>query len=460
MPKLKAGQVKKEDRYHKLWRETDKDYVRWMDKFNSKVSQSNYLRRMIALNEKLKLTPQAIVQAYEAGAKARKDLIDDLDAYITSEIKAGHYGTAYMTWATVVSLLKHRGVLASAKLFEIKQPKSDIVEPQYIPRHEEYLKIQRYATCARDRFAVALLRYSGGRIGVVDDPVPLKLANVLDLDFAALALKEIKFKHTSSCAILFYGEVKEDKIVRYTDTYVAFILPEAMHLLREYLEERMRKGEEVTANSYLLGPEREESQYLNHKRLSYMMTELSKNTGYTIKNEQGDIEAKFTAQSLRRLFYNSLQGLDDVDRECLQGHISGIRARYHGSVDELPRVVEFMREKYEYGMRALVTSATAEDQRKKSVIDYARMQGLKEDEIRKIQEAIGFGCTVDELREALARVLETRRESKTTQPAKNGGRAYEALMISDQELISYIEEGWEIIKELSNGKIVVRRRPD
>jgi hypothetical protein len=460
MPKLKPGQVKKEDRYDKLWRETDKDYLRWMDKLNSKVSQQNYLRSMIYLNESLKLSPQTIVQAYEEGGKARKDLIDDLDGYITGKTKARHFGAAFNAWAAVVSLLKHRGVLMSAKMFEIKQPKSDIVEPKYIPTHEEYLKMQRYATCARDRFAVALLRYSGGRIGVVDDPVPLKLANVLDLDFAALALKEIKFKHTSSCAILFYAEVREDKIVRYTDTYVSFILPEAMQLLREYLEERIRKGEELTANSYLLGPEREESQYLNHKRLSYMMTELSKNTGYTIKNEQGDIEAKFTAHSLRRLFYNSLQGLDDVDRECLNGRISGIRARYHGSVDELPKVVEFMRERYEFGMRALISTATAEEQRKKSVIDYARMQGLKEEEIRRVQEAIGFGCTAEELREALTQVLETRRESKTTERPKNGGRAYEALMISDQELISYIEEGWEIIKELSNGKIVVRRRPN
>jgi hypothetical protein len=460
MPKLKPGQVKKEDRYDKLWRETDKDYTRWMDKLNSKVSQSNYLRRMIALNEKLKLTPQSIVQAYEASGKTRKDLIDDLDAYITSEIKAGHYGTAYMTWATVVSLLRHRGVLMSAKLFEIKQPKSDIVEPQYIPTHEEYMKMLRYATCARDRFVVAFLRYSGGRIGVVDDPVPLKLANVLDLDFEALTLREIKFKHASSCAILFYAEVREDKIVRYRETYVSFMLPEAMQLLREYLEERIRKNEELTASSYLFGPEREESEYLNHKRLSYMITELSKNAGYTIKNQEGDIEAKFTAHSLRRLFYNSLQGLDDVDRECLNGRISGIRARYHGSVDELPKVVEFMRQRYEFAMRALISTATAEEQRKKSVIDYARMQGLKEEEIRKVQEAIGFSCSAEELREALAQVLETRRESKTAERAKNGGRAYEALMISDQELISYIEEGWEMIKELSNGKIVVRRRPN
>jgi len=191
-----------------------------------------------------------------------------------------------------------------------------------------------------------------------------------------------------------------------------------------------------------------------------VVAKVSKAAGFTVTDEKGEKQAKFTAHSFRRLFYNSLQGIEDVDKEALHGHVRGVRARYHGSVDEMSKVVEFMRQRYEFGMRALISTATAEEQRKKSVIDYARMQGLKEEEIRKVQEAIGFGCTVEELREALAQVLETRRESKRTQRVKNGGRAYEAHMISDQELISYIEEGWDIIKELSNGRIVVRRRPN
>jgi hypothetical protein len=230
------------------------------------------------------------------------------------------------------------------------------------------------------------LRYSGGRIGVVDDPAPMKLANVLDLDFNALAQGEVKFKHTSSCAILLYGETKGSEIVRYTDTYVGFVLPEGMQMLHEYLEERIRKGELLTPSNYLFGAEREQSGYLNHVRLGDLVAKLSKAAGFTIADEQGKQTAKFTAHSLRRLFYNTLQGLEDVDKEGLSGHVKGVRARYHGSVDELPKVVEFMRQKYEYGMRHLVTVTSAEDQRKRAVIDYARMQGLSDEQIRKKHE--------------------------------------------------------------------------
>lgn len=39
----------------------------------------------------------------------------------------------------------------------------------------------------------------------------------------------------------------------------------------------------------------------------------------------------------------------------------------------------------------------------------------------------------------------------------NGGKPYESKIVSEDELVQYVEEGWEICRELSNGKIVIRR---
>ena len=443
----------------KRWYEEDRDFRYWLDKFDSYATCSTYFSRLVRLYKNTKLTPEKIVKAYEAGGKPRQNLIDDLNAYIRQILVEKKYALAQSTWSMLVSLLTSRGVLPGADAFEIKQPQYDVIPPQYIPTQDEFDKMLRYAECARDRFLLGFLRYTGARIGAIDDPYPMRLSFILDLDFAALARGEISFKHSVSCAVLIYGDIKAGEIVRHKDTYVGFMLSHAMQLLREYLEERIREGEKLDANSYLFTAERSDAgAYLQHRRLTTVIAEISKKAGFTTERDDKK-EAKFTAHSLRRLFYNTLQGLEDVDREALQGHIRGIRARYHASVDEMSKVIEYLRGRYEFGMRALVSVTSPEEQRKRSVIDYARMQGLAEDEINKVQKDLGLSATVEELRNALTQVLSLRSKQKEARTATNGGKAYEAKVIDESELVSHVEDGWEIMRELADKKIVIRRKP-
>jgi len=446
-------------KYAKLfeeWRKNDDDFRRWFDKSDSHATQRDYFLRMAKLHADVKLAPREIVKRYGAGGKLRKDLVDDLDTYLLKMIRDGKAASARAMWTAITSLLKARGVLLSASAFEIKRPEVQIISPQYIPTQEEFEVMLRFARSARDRFITAYFRYTGARVGSVVDPEPMKLGNVLDLDFEALARGEVVFKHTTSCAILVYGSMKNGQIVRYRETYISFILPQGMQMLREYLEERIRKGQKLTGESFLFEAERvSKGKPLADSQVRRVVDEISLRAGFVL--ETG--EARYTPHSLRRLFYNSLQGLDDVDRECLNGHIKGIRAHYHGSVDEIKRAIEFMRGKYEFGMRALVSVTSPEDQRKRAVIDYARMQGLSDEQIKGIQETIGLQASADDLRNALAQVLSLRSKQKEEQTATNGGKAYDARVIDETELVKYVEQGWEIVRELSDKKIVIRRKP-
>jgi len=36
-------------------------------------------------------------------------------------------------------------------------------------------------------------------------------------------------------------------------------------------------------------------------------------------------------------------------------------------------------------------------------------------------------------------------------------KIYESKIVSEEELIPYLDEGWDVVKELKNGKIVIRR---
>ncbi len=186
-----------------------------------------------------------------------------------------------------------------------------------------------------------------------------------------------------------------------------------------------------------------------------------------------ELKGKYSAHSLRRLFYNSLHGIDDVDKEALDGHIKGVRARYHGSVDEMKKVIELMRERYEYAMRDLLP-ATSEDQRKKAIIDFMRMQGWPEEKINKargeLEKALQRVASADELRDRYRELMEAERQKqgategearKASRTARNGGTRldapYETRIVVEDEFILLLNQGWDIIKELNGGRVIVRR---
>jgi hypothetical protein len=439
---------------HAQWLKEDEDFRRWMDRIDGEETRSNYFYNLARLNEATKLTPKEIVARYRAEGQTKQKLIDDLDSYLRTFTRQQKYAVARLTWAAVTSLLIHRGLLRSARDFEIKQPRSEIILPQYIPTQEEFEVMLRYARSARNRFALAFFRYSGARDGAVEDPEPMRLYHILDLNFDALAKGDVEYKHSSSCAILIYGTVKNSEIVRYHETYVAFIVPQAMQLLKEYLEERLRAGEQLKPESYLFAPERRPHwrthEYMTRHQIARAIFAISKAAGFKLENGK----PKYGPHSLRRLFYNSPQGLEDVDREALQGHIKGVRARYHGTVDEFKKAVEFMRPRYEMGMRAYI-GGTAEEIRKQIVIETARQQGVPEEKIAEIKRTLGLAATVDQLREALS-LLSTKEKKESKSSMTNGGKAYDALLVDENDLVQYLETGWEVVSVI-NSKVAIRR---
>ena len=442
---------------YERWYNEDKDFARWMDKFDARLTKRTYFWAISQLYEATKLQPKDIVQRYETGGQSLKDLVDDIDACIKKLKDTEHYGTAFNVWASVASLLIHRGIIASAKALEIKRPKQEVIPAQYVPTQEEFETMLRRARTTRNRFALSAFRFGLGRVGVLDDPEPLRLRNVLDIDFEALKTGEVKFKHETSCAIIVYAGFKNDEIERYKDTYPTFLPPQTIQLLKEYLEERIRDSEVLTRESYLFVPDRADRAkftypFLRSQQMMSAIKEISIASGFVVKNSKGEVEAKFTVHSLRRLFYDSIHGIDDVDKEALMWHIKGVRARYHGSVDELKKATEMMRQKYVVGMRHY--TGNTEEIKNLIVIETARQQGISEEKIAEVKRTLGLAVTAAQLREAFGLTSTDKKDTKPTMP--DGGKAYDALLVDENDLVQYLEAGWELVSVINN-KVAIRR---
>ena len=68
------------------------------------------------------------------------------------------------------------------------------------------------------------------------------------------------------------------------------------------------------------------------------------------------------------------------------------------------------------------------------------------------QKELGKELTVEEKMELLQYEIKKLRE-----PAlNNSGKVYRSKIVTEDELTEYVDEGWEVVKELSNGKFLVR----
>ena len=69
------------------------------------------------------------------------------------------------------------------------------------------------------------------------------------------------------------------------------------------------------------------------------------------------------------------------------------------------------------------------------------------------ERELGKELSLDEEQELL-----TTEIKKLTMPQlKNNGKPYQSKIICEKELVPYVEDGWEIVRELINGRFLVKK---
>jgi len=170
-------------------------------------------------------------------------------------------------------------------------------------------------------------------------------------------------------------------------------------------------------------------------------------------------EQPITFKSFRKYVFNAIDACRDISpewRSMLKGRDLGVE-KYYSKEN-----VEKLREVYR-------TTVYPEIWREKPGLDEQR---LKLDMARKVLASHGIDSdqvlrrmphltTVEEQlkllddlirQQGLAKMEKERRGSE-----HNGGKPFESKIVTEDELVQYVEEGWEICRELSNGRIVIRK---
>jgi integrase len=333
------------------------------------------------------------------------------------------------------------------KVERYHQPTRYRKKPEYIPTFEEIYRTGYAAGSAKNRTMIFMLYTAGLRNSTL----------------RALRYKDVKEELEAGLSVIkipVYPEMKEvDPAACKGDIpYYTFIDPETTKALKEYLEERKKRFGDIRdeeplfcSDSNQVPREKQRFTPVSKNGLERMVKRAARQAGI---KQWRDV----TPKCLRKAYESALRNnrLDPKDREFLMGHIlPGTQDPYYDYTK-----IERLREKYMKIEFFPQLGVPIEELRKKQVLDMVKILGFSEEKIKKVEEALAKYERVDEALEEIKKLsLESYKESDETDcNGKENCKRHEVTVVrGEKRLVKLLSEGWDLVKELSNGRFVLKK---
>jgi len=410
----------------------DVDVRRWYRNVarGSQVTADVYLRRLGSFCNHFGLTPKRL-------ASLDRDEIYNLLLDYVSDLEAAGRAGSYIESAlkAVKSWLAHNNLEIKRKI-KIKGVRdTPTLRNERTPTPEELRRIFLSGD-KKARVACVLMAHSGLR--------PVTLGNYRGTDglrirdFPEMVIEKdtVRFERTPTMVIV------RPELSKGGHQYFTFLSEEGCEYLKDYLEERMRRGEELTADSPIIRPKAAKKPFIRSVNIGDMIREAIRKAGFSWRPYV--LRAYFDTQ----LMLAESKGLLIRDyRQFWMGHKGDIENRYTTNKYRLPEdVIEDMREAYRRSQEYLQTTKP-ETSREKLVEEFRKqlllVAGFSPEEIGEIDVT---GLSDEEFQDLVRKRLLGNRNGDC------GGQK----VISLNELEKYLENGWEYVATLPNQKVIVK----
>ena len=243
------------------------------------------------------------------------------------------------------------------------------------------------------------------------------------------------------------------------DYYITFLQRDAAEALKSYLDNRIGQGWRFKDDDPVFVTESTASRGEPLKTAN--IWEVIKQVSPAAGIDSHGMWSRLLRKSFRKVLNQTK--IDEDTKEAIMGHkLPGSRGNYFDSHDHDEIAGKYMQCLFDRGG----PSATVEEARKQTIVDFARMQGVPEEKLIELKRSISQTVRAEDVARMTGdlirrSILESQRkapERKPRKPQTNGGLPlYETQIVSENQLLPYLNEGWDIIKELADGRIIVRR---
>lgn len=437
---------KKEKSKH-AWLIDEEEVRRWNKNLErgSKITAEVSLRRLGKACELLDLIPKEMVNKAEKQMKPFQDSLEDLVSRLEEEGKAPQYIMGIMK--VIKSWLSYNDITLTRKI-KIRNPSSTpTIENEQVPSQEELARIFRNSS-SRVRAAEALMAFADLRpesLGNHDGSDGLKISDLPEL---RIEQKQVQFDAIPTRVIV------RAPLSKTRQKYFTFLSSEGCAYLKEYLEARMREGHELRADSPLIEYERISTKAKPHlptRKLTALIRKSMRKAGVYKRPYVLRAYAEtqlIIAESKGKISHPYLQ--------FIAGHKGDIEARYSTNKGSLPPdMIEGMRNSYKECEPFLSTMADLAQQ--STIVKEAKIEALKS--VAKSMFGIDLldvkiakenkekqTLTQDETIELFEVEIKKLREQPDPQ-----------AIVKENELPSYLKDGWQFVSVLPSQKVLIRR---
>ncbi len=420
---------------------------RWYENLNarSEITTDNYLGNLGLWLERTGLTPSSLLEISQKNYEDLKNKISDQIRFMENSGKAGSYISVSLK--PLISFLKFHNIQIKLQI-NIKNEKRNLTtENERIPTREELSSMMRNAT-PRSRLEIALISYSGLRpesIGTYRGNDGLKIGDIRDLK---IENNKAIFKKTPALITI------RPELSKARHQYFSFLTEEGCIYATEYLNSRLSSKEELTEASPLIKPNENKSR--KETGNNFLETQL---VSREIKRAITKAGFKWRPYVLRAYFATNLdlaENKGDIShswRQFFMGHKGDIKTTYSTKKKISDDIIDEMREAYR---RCEKYFATQTENRQREDLG----KKLREYTIMMFETTFNVLLTTEKKEELYKLSLEEFQEDlkKIAKEKKsetiNRGNRQQIILLSDIE--KYINEGWEYVTTLPEGKAIIK----
>jgi len=397
---------------------------KWLQKLSvrksgSEATMAYYCRSLREFSEFIKKDPDEIITEYKADIKddleeAMEKWSDLLDNYAAHLMKRMKKSSAAVFHAAIKSFFKYNSKV------ELQAPTPEFYSERVPPVTSDELKELDRLADVQQRFCLRFLKDNG-----------ISRSDVVRLNYGDIRKELEKGEQVIHIEMLRGKENVE---------YDTFIGQNAIEALKAYLTLRRTRGEEITDETPIFSSESVPYHRLSPAGLSAVFKRLSEKAGI-----------KVTPHKLRKFFetYLALAKVHPVILKYWMGHKvktgkKDVEMRY------IIPPVEEQRQLYAEAYPKIDVTGVSLEERLRKVEKLREVLGPEK--IKMMEEV---GIYIRKTKKQPERKIRGVSKVKRKETVPNGGNCNSHAIITEEQLLPYLDDGWEIVRELSNGKIVV-----
>ncbi len=380
--------------------------------------------------------PETALQAIREGKINIEEKVDKFIDYALEEQHKAHNHVRNHIYG-VKKWLGLNGVQMDLKKIELPTT-SEIQEEDRAPTKDELKRLLNHGT-ARDRAIIFCDSSSGLRAGTL---FSLKRGD-LDINYPDLARLTVQRKRGRKFTSKRRGTAGR--------LFCSFITPEAKTALFQYFQERESAGEILTEESPLIGDNYHKGKFTTIEDYEKVWARILKRAGLAKKSNKW-YELHF--HTLRKYFRSNCIGVDASYRERWMGHKGLYLDMSYFKAEETKHL-----EEYRKAIPHLTIQATPIEEKKlrsKMLLDFARLQGYEDNQLKKLEDVLARAKDIDEAINEFRRVSEDRSDA-CHQPENRAVTAKHCVAKGQDELISHLDNGWSLLQNLGEDKFLIRK---